>query len=252
MVKHTTATHAYGFHALTALIRQSPERVDRVFIDRNKKDVRTLKFIDLLKANKIDLEFCGRGFLQKRLGDVVHQGVMAIVNESADSKKINLETALSNLNEHETLLILDGVQDPMNLGGCLRVADAAGVRHVILPKDKSASVTAATRKVSAGAAESLCIHTVTNLVRTIELLKQHNFWVVGMAEEADCSLYQYQFSGRTALILGNEGKGLRQLTRKTCDQILFIPMHGQVESLNVATAAAVSLFEISRQSSALT
>ena len=106
------------------------------------------------------------------------------------------------------------------------------------------------RKVSAGASESLCIHTVTNLVRTIDLLKQHNFWIIGMADETNSSLYQYSFNGRVALVLGNEGKGLRHLTRKACDEILAIPMLGKVESLNVATATAVSLFEISRQRNA--
>jgi len=247
MVKHANGKYIYGFHALSALIRQSPGQLVSVFIDANKKDARTVKFVELLKIHNIDFEYCDRNLLQKRLGDVVHQGIMALVDQSIDSNKVDLKAALSNMKDNETVLILDSVHDPMNLGSCLRVADAAGVRHVILPKDKSASVTAATRKVSAGAAESLSIHTITNLARTIELLKHNGFWVIGMADETDSSLYQYNFNGRVALILGNEGKGLRQLTRKACDQILAIPMYGQVESLNVATAAAVTLFEISRQ-----
>lgn len=250
MAKRSGKNYAYGFHALSALIRQSPERIIRVHVDKNKKDVRTTEFIDLLKANKIDFEFCQRDVLQKHLGEVVHQGVMAIISGPAINKRVDLNDAFECMSADETILILDGVQDPMNLGSCLRVADAAGVKHVIFPKDKSASVTAVTRKVSAGASESLCIHTVTNLIRTVDLLKQHNFWIIGMADETDSSLYQYQFNGRVAIILGNEGKGLRHLTRKACDEILAIPMLGEVESLNVATATAVSLFEISRQRNA--
>ena len=250
MGKQSSKDYVYGFHALSAFVRQSPERIIRVHVDKNKKDARTTEFINQLKANKVDFEFCHRDQLQKHLGDVVHQGVMAVIAGSAINKRVDLNDAIKDMCADETVLILDGIQDPMNLGSCLRVADAAGAKHVIFPKDKSASITAVTRKVSAGASESLCIHTVTNLVRTIELLKQHNFWVIGMADETDSSLYQYQFNGRVAIILGNEGKGLRHLTRKACDEILAIPMLGQVESLNVATATAVSLFEISRQRNA--
>ncbi len=250
MSKESGKNLVYGIHAVSALIRQTVKNVSVVYIDKNKSEARMSKLIDQLQEKNIKVEFCQRDLLQKYLGDVVHQGVMAVVEENKVNK-LSLSKAIEKMSEHETVLILDGVQDPMNLGSCLRVADAAGVRHVIIPKDKSASLTAATRKVAVGAADFLHIHTVTNLVRIIEQLKKSQFWVVGMSDSASQSIYEYQFQGRTAIILGNEAKGLRQLTQKSCDELLVIPMFGQVESLNVATATAVSLFETVRQKNAL-
>ena len=144
MAKRSGKNYAYGFHSLSALVRQSPQRIIRIHIDKKKKDARTTEFIDLLKSNKIEFEFCQRDLLQKHLGEVVHQGVMAIISGPATNKKVDFNDALESMQINETVLILDGIQDPMNLGGCLRGADAAGVKHVIFPKDKSASVTAVT------------------------------------------------------------------------------------------------------------
>ncbi len=251
MAKQVSKRFVYGFHAVSALMRQSAAQMLTVYIDQNRKEARMSKLIDQLKQNQIKIVFCQRDLLQKQLGDVVHQGIMAVVEDTITRPKAHLNDVFKMMHDDETVLVLDGVQDPMNLGSCLRVADAAGVNHVVLPKDKSASVTAAARKVAVGAADSLHIHTVTNLVRTLEQLKQNDFWVIGMADNAHQSIYQYQFKGRIALILGNEAKGLRPLTQKACDHLLSIPMFGQVESLNVATATAVGLFEIVRQKNAL-
>ena len=247
MSKEPDKNIVYGFHAVSALIRQATESISVVYIDKKKKEARMSKLVSQLEENNIKIQFCQRDLLQKYLGDVVHQGIMAQIKEKKVNHKLKLDDALNQVSTDETVLILDSVQDPRNLGSCLRVADAAGIKHVILPKDKSASMTATVRKVAVGAADSLHIHTVTNLVRAIEKLKQNQFWVVGMTDSANQSIYDYKFRGRTAIILGNEFKGLRQLTQKSCDELLAIPMFGQVESLNVATATAVSLFEISRQ-----
>ena len=239
--------YIYGFHPVSSLARQSPDTIVSVFLEKNKKDARTAKLIQLLNLNDINYQLTVRAELQNKVGDVVHQGVVASIKKQANMPKTNLKTSLSHLADNETMLILDGIVDPANLGSCLRVADAAGVKTVILPKDKSAPVTAVTRKVAAGAAESVNIVTVTNLVRAIETLKQHDFWIFGLADETAESIYKQRFEGRVAIVMGNEGKGLRQLTRQSCDHLLALPMLGQVESLNVAVATAITLYEINRQ-----
>lgn len=237
----------YGFHAITAMVRKSPECVATVYLDENKKDRRTAELIRLLNSRAVSHRLISRSELQNSVGDVVHQGVVARIDNRANREKAELPGLLSNMGANETLLLLDGVVDPANLGACLRVADAAGVDSVILTKDRSVPVTPVVRKVAAGAADSVNILTVTNLVRTIGLLKDHGFWIFGLADEMNESLYDQQFDGRVAVIVGNEGRGLRQLTRKSCDHLLAIPMLGQVESLNVAVAAGITLYEIHRQ-----
>ena len=237
----------YGFHPISALVRQSPDTIVSVYLEKNKKDARTAKLIQLLTSYEVNYQLASRSEIQSKVGDVVHQGVIASVEKPTNRAKADLKTSLKNLDADETLLILDGIVDPANLGGCLRVADAAGVKTVILPKDKSSPVTAVTRKVAAGAAETVNIITVTNVVRTIETLKQHEFWIFGLADETAQSIYKQRFTGRIAIVMGNEGKGLRQLTRQSCDHLLALPMLGQVESLNVAVATGITLYEINRQ-----
>ena len=239
--------YIYGFHSISTLARRTPDSIECVYIEKNKKNERTAKLVQMLKSSAIDYQLVTRNELNSAVGDVVHQGVVANLKKQANSVNTSLSSVLKHLDDNETLLILDGIVDPANLGSCLRVADAAGVNTVILPKDKSAPVTAVTRKVAAGAAETVNIVTVTNLVRTIQTLKQHEFWIFGLADETAQSLYNHRFQGRVAVIMGNEGKGLRQLTRQSCDHLLAIPMFGQVESLNVAVATGITLFEISRQ-----
>jgi 23S rRNA (guanosine2251-2'-O)-methyltransferase len=147
------------------------------------------------------------------------------------------------------LLILDGIQDPHNLGACLRTADAAGVTAVIAPKDKATSLTPAVRKVACGAAETIPFIQVTNLARFLRHIQQAGVWCYGLAGEATKTLYEIDWSGHSALVLGAEGKGLRQLTRECCDELISIPMLGTVSSLNVSVATGISLFEVVRQRS---
>ena len=240
----------YGYHAVSAFVRNSPKSILCVFIEKNKKDSRTASLIQLLDSHAVSYQLVARNELQNKVGGVVHQGVVANISQQNTNSKSDLRRVLDNLDANETFLILDGVVDPANLGGCLRVADAAGARTVILPKNKSAPVTAVTRKVAAGAAESINIITVTNLVRTIEILKEYQFWIFGLADETTHSIYDQRFQGRVAVVMGNEGRGLRRLTRQSCDYLLALPMQGHVESLNVAVATGITLYEINRQRNA--
>ena len=155
--------------------------------------------------------------------------------------------AVLNKQSEPFLLVLDGVTDPHNIGACLRTADAAGVHAVIVPKDKSAGLTATARKVACGAAESVPLIQVTNLSRTLKHLQDKGVWVIGTAGEAEQLIYQVDLKGPTALVMGAEGKGMRRLTREHCDQLVKLPMAGAVSSLNVSVATGVCLYEIVRQ-----
>ena len=178
-----------------------------------------------------------------------HQGVIAYCKSASTYSEGDLKELLADLKEPAFLLILDGVQDPHNLGACFRSADAAGVHAIIAPKDRSVGLTASVSKVASGAAETVPFVQVTNLARTLEMLKEMGIWIYGAAGEAEQSLFKTDLKGSIALVLGSEGEGLRRLTRDTCDVLVKIPMHGSVSSLNVSAAAAVFLFEAVRQRS---
>ncbi|WP_040975380.1 23S rRNA (guanosine(2251)-2'-O)-methyltransferase RlmB [Necropsobacter massiliensis] len=237
----------YGIHAVNAFLATAPERLIEVYVLKGRADKRLQPVLDALQQLGIAVQFLNRDTLDKKAGGEVHQGIIARVQTA---KELN-ETDLDSLLQHTTtplLLVLDGVTDPHNLGACLRTADAAGVCAVIVPKDKSAQLTATARKVACGAAEVVPLIRVTNLARTLRDLQQkHNIWVVGTAGEASETLYQSKLNGALALVMGAEGEGMRRLTRETCDQLISIPMAGSVSSLNVSVATGVCLFEIVRQ-----
>jgi 23S rRNA (guanosine2251-2'-O)-methyltransferase len=176
-----------------------------------------------------------------------HQGVIAFCQSTESYSEDDLQALLEGLDVPPFLLILDGVQDPHNLGACFRSADAAGVHAIIAPKDKSVGLTAVVSKVASGAAEAVPFVQVTNLARTLEILKEMGIWVYGAAGEAEQTLYQADLRGPIAIVLGSEGEGLRRLTRERCDVLLKIPMHGSVSSLNVSVATGIFLFEALRQ-----
>lgn len=235
----------YGFHAITAKLRQDPESVKEILIDADRQDARAR---DLLKHAELQ----GVKFIladSKRLDDLAgggrHQGVVARIE--GGRKLAHLDDVLDTLEEPAFLLVLDGVTDPRNLGACLRVADAAGVHAVIAPKDKSAGLNDVAVKTACGAAETVPYVMVTNLARTLRELKERDIWVVGTAGEAEKDLYAATWPQATAWVMGAEGEGMRRLTRETCDQLVSIPMHGSVESLNVSVAAGVCLFEARRR-----
>jgi 23S rRNA (guanosine2251-2'-O)-methyltransferase len=236
--KHTV----FGLHAVQALLEHTPEKIQSLFIAQDRHDQRMQKIIALAKQRKISLLPLKKDQYQQN-----HQGVVAICDAPKANIDIDLPTLFENLQEPPLLLILDGVQDPHNLGACLRTANAAGVHAVIIPKDRAAPLNTTVRKVASGAAEITPLITVTNLVRTLEYLKEQGVWLYGMAGEAKKSLYEFDFKTPIAFVLGSEGEGLRRLTREHCDELLSIPMDGEVSSLNVSVATGVCLFEAVRQ-----
>lgn len=237
----------FGIHAVTALLRHNPEAVIELYFQTGRDDQRLQTLLDTSRDLDLPHTICSRQVLDQKVQGV-HQGVAALCKPLRREKNEAFLNALLDKLEHAPLLlILDGVTDPHNLGACLRSAEAAGVDAVIVPKDKSAQLNATVRKVACGAAEILPFITVTNLARSMEALKQRGIWLMGLAGEAEQSLYTSKLDGPLALIMGSEGKGLRRLTRIHCDVLLAIPMAGEVSSLNVSVSTGVCLFEARRQ-----
>ncbi|RJX76061.1 23S rRNA (guanosine(2251)-2'-O)-methyltransferase RlmB [Pseudomonas sp. LS-2] len=239
----------YGVHAVEALLRHHPKRVKQIWLAEGRSDPRVQVLIDLAAQNRVSV-----GQAERREMDAwvegVHQGVVADVSPSQVWGEAMLDELLDRTEGAPLILVLDGVTDPHNLGACLRTADAAGALAVIVPKDKSATLTPTVRKVACGAAEVIPLVAVTNLARTLEKLQQRGLWVVGTAGEAEQELYQQDLTGPTIMIMGAEGKGMRRLTREHCDYLVRLPMAGSVSSLNVSVATGVCLFEAMRQRSA--
>ena len=236
----------YGFHAVIAKLRHSPDDVREIFVDSQRQDGRTRDLIKLAETYGVRLIPSDAARLDGMAGGQArHQGVVARVN--ATIRVLKLDDVLDTLSEPALLLVLDGVQDPHNLGACLRVADAAGAHAVIAPKDRACGLNATAIKVASGAAESVPFITVTNLSRSLRELKERDVLTLGAEGEATGDLYSVNQKGAVAWVLGAEGGGLRRLTRETCDQIARIPMHGSVESLNVSVASGICLFEARRQ-----
>ena len=234
-----------GFHAITARLRQRPETVTEIYLDATRSDARAKDLRELAKRLNVRLISADMKRLDGMAAGVRHQGVIAHA-EPLDTPKF-IEDVLEKLDEPPLLLILDGVQDPHNLGACLRVADGVGAHAVIAPKDRSVGLTTAAVKVASGAAESVPYIVVTNLARTMRDLKDKGIWLVGTDDEARQTLYQTKLEGALAIVLGAEGEGLRRLTKETCDLLVSIPMLGSVESLNVSVASGVCLYEARRQ-----
>jgi 23S rRNA (guanosine2251-2'-O)-methyltransferase len=236
----------FGLHAVRMMLERHPERVRTVRIAERRDDPRMRALEDLARRQARPVERVGVEALKGLLGDVVHQGVAAEITPlppwSEDQLFAALEGAAAPL-----LLALDGVQDPHNLGACLRTADACGVLAVIVPKDRAAQLTPAARKVAAGAAETTPLVTVTNLARTLRLLKEAGLWTVGAEAASEKGADTVDFTGPVVLVLGAEGSGLRQLTRQNCDFLVRLPRLGAVESLNVSVAAGMLLYEAVRQ-----
>jgi 23S rRNA (guanosine2251-2'-O)-methyltransferase len=236
----------YGLHAVRALLSRQPERVRRVLLQRGREDERARQIERLAREAGRPLERLEGEQLRARLGEVVHQGVAAEVNVLEPWNEEQLLAALAAASA-PLLLALDGVQDPHNLGACLRSADACGALAVIIPRDRAAPLNATARKAAAGAAESTPVAVVTNLARTLRLLKEAGLWVVGAEAEGGQLAREVDLTGPRVLVLGAEGSGLRQLTRRHCDWLVRLPSLGSVESLNVSVAAGMLLYEALRQ-----
>jgi 23S rRNA (guanosine2251-2'-O)-methyltransferase len=238
----------FGFHAVGVRLKTAPESILEIYFEPTRRDARMRQFIERAKEAGTKLVEGDSLRLAKLCGNHGHQGVVARVQ--AIEQAHSLDELLEQLEADGVkplLLVLDGVTDPHNLGACLRVADGAGAHAVIAPKDHAVGVNATVAKVASGAAETMPYFMVTNLARTLNELKERNIWVIGTSDDAPQSLYQADLKGALALVLGAEGAGMRQLTRKTCDALVSIPMRGAVESLNVSVASGVCLYEAARQ-----
>lgn len=238
----------FGFHAVGVRLKTAPASIVEIYFDASRRDQRMRQFLERAREAGARLIEADGLRLAKLAGSHGHQGVAARVQPIEQAK--SLDALLEQLEADQQvplLLVLDGVTDPHNLGACLRVADGAGAHAVIAPKDHAAGINATVAKVASGAAETVPYFMVTNLARTLGELKERNIWVIGTADDAPRTLYQVDLKGPVALVLGAEGQGMRQLTRKTCDELVSIPMRGAVESLNVSVASGVCLYEALRQ-----
>ncbi len=243
----------FGLHAVEAALKQDADAIKQLWCDRQRRDKRLHSLLQVAAKKGIKPQQLNRAELDKLAPGGKHQGVVAQVVQTAAANARNesfLEQLLIELDEPPFLLVLDGVTDPHNLGACLRSADAAGVHAVIAPKDRACGLTPVVRKVASGAAETVPFVQVTNLARTLKAIRDAGVWVIGTAlEEGAVSLYERDLTGPLALVLGAEGKGIRRLTRDNCDDLVFVPMAGTVQSLNVSVATGVCLFEALRQRS---
>ena len=235
----------YGVHAVRVLLDKHPERVVTVRLAEKRDDPRIREIEELARKKSRPVQRIDTNAL-KSLGDVAHQGVVAEITPLPPWSEDDLLEALQTAKD-PLLLALDGVQDPHNLGACLRTADACGVLAVIVPRDRAAQVNATVRKVAVGAAETTPVVAVTNLVRTLKLLKEASLWIVGADAEGAKLAHEADLKGGTVLVLGAEGSGLRHLTKQTCDWMVRLPQQGTVESLNVSVAAGMLLYEAVRQ-----
>jgi len=237
----------YGIHTIQQLLNTKPEQFLELHI-QDKEDNKALTLlVSLAKNAGIAINRVSKKQLDQWLPELNHQGVAAKVRLQPLLTEDDFAHLIEASQKPPLFLILDGVQDPHNLGACLRTADAAGVTAVIIPKDRSVGLTPVVRKVASGAAETVSVVQVTNLVRAIEALKKLGVWIMGTAMQATQSLYQVDLKGSVAIVLGAEGTGLRRLTEEHCDILMQIPMMGVVESLNVSVAAGVCLYEVTRQ-----
>ncbi|HAS6298733.1 TPA: 23S rRNA (guanosine(2251)-2'-O)-methyltransferase RlmB [Vibrio vulnificus] len=236
----------YGIHAVRAVLDKEPERFIEAYVLKGRQDDRLMPILNELQMVGVSLQQMTRKTLDDKAYGANHQGIIARVKPAKQLNENDLDDILAK-HASPLLLILDGVTDPHNLGACLRNADAAGVAAVIVPKDKSAPMTATVSKVACGAAETVPLVRVTNLARTMRHLQEQGIWIVGTAGEATHDIYQAKLTGSLAIVMGAEGDGMRRLTRETCDDLIKIPMAGAVSSLNVSVASGICLFEAVRQ-----
>ena len=238
----------FGFHAVVSRLRHQPQSLVALYVDAERNDGRMRDLLALAQTQQVKVRPVARLRLDGMAGHARHQGVVAEVTEEDRFQPRTLDEVLEDVSEAPLLLVLDGVQDPHNLGAALRVADALGAHAVVAPRDRAAPLNAAARKVACGAADTVPFIVVTNLVRALRELQEREIRVVGAdSAEDSTSLHEAGLTGPLALVLGAEGEGLRRLTRETCDERVRIPMLGSVESLNVSVASGIFLYEVRRQ-----
>jgi len=238
----------FGLHAVSQMLEISPDRILNVWIQEaiNSESVRTIQ--EELNKLGLSVQIVPRSTLSRMTKNQNHQGVIVEVKPAKKKTDNDLDGILeSNKDNNPLYLILDSVQDPHNLGACIRTADAVGVTAIIIPKDRAASINETVRKVASGAVENVTVISVVNLVRAIKKIKESGAWVIGADGAAEESVYDMNMKVPTAIIMGGEGKGIRESVLKECDYIASLPILGQIESLNVSVATGVILYEAIRQ-----
>ncbi len=239
--------YIYGLHAVQAVLEKEAETISGLWLEHARRDARAQKLMALAREAGIEIKRAKREELDTLVGEVRHQGVVAATSAVSARDDAWLKTFLSSLQDPPFLLVLDGVTDPHNLGACLRTADAAGVHAVIAPRDNACGLTGTVRKVACGAAETVPFVQVTNLARSLRMLQKQGIWLTGADAETSQDIFATDLRGPLALVMGAEGSGLRRLTREHCDQLVRLPMHGSVQSLNVSVSTGICLYEALRQ-----
>lgn len=246
MNRHAEEHWIAGINAVAAALENDPTHVRELMLEARARNPRLAELAELARGQGIAVRTVAGEVLERIAAGVRHQGILAHYAAARSHDEDDLP-ALLEAATHPLVLVLDGVQDPHNLGACLRSAAAAGVTCVVIPRDKAVSVNATVRKTSAGAADRIPVVRVTNLARALDVLKQAGVWLVGLAGEAERSLYDIDLRGGIGIVMGGEGDGMRRLTRERCDFLAKIPMPGEIESLNVSVATGIALFEVVRQ-----
>jgi len=235
----------FGIHAVSEALKSGARRIDYVGVTRERHDQRMQRIIDSCRSSGVQVRFLNREELDRSTNTHTHQGVMAV---TSSKEYADVDTLLDNRKgEHSFLVVLDGIEDPHNLGALIRTADGAGADGVVIPERRAVGLTGTVVKASAGASEHLPIARVTNISRTLEELKERDLWTVGLDERGAQSYDEIDYNVHCAVVLGAEGKGLHDLVRKRCDFLVSIPMMGSVPSLNVSVAGAVVMYEVARQ-----
>lgn len=237
----------FGIHAVEAALEYSPEKIKQVWVDNQRQDKRLTQLLEKLAQQSIKIEKSDRKKLDRFSDKHNHQGIVAEVQLPEVQFEAQLKDHINTLSEMPFFLVLDHIQDPHNLGACLRSADAAGVNGIIVTKDNASGITPTVCKVASGAAETVPVYQVTNLARVLRWMKAQNIWIIGSSGEAEQTVFKADLNLPLALVMGAEGSGMRRLTQQQCDLLVKIPMCGQVESLNVSAAAAIMIYEVLRQ-----
>jgi len=237
----------FGIHAAQAALDYSADKIQRAWVDHQRQDKRLMALLEALNSAQIPVVKADRKKLDALAEGKNHQGIILDIQLPGVRTEADLKSAVQSLDTSAFFLVLDQVQDPHNLGACLRTADAVGADGIIIPKDNSARITATVCKVASGAAETVPVYQVVNLARTLRWLKQQQIWIFGSSGESEQSVFDADLTLPLALIMGTEGTGMRQLTARQCDFLVKIPMQGSVESLNVSVAAGIMMYEVRRQ-----
>lgn len=234
----------YGINAVAEALKASPEKIERICVERGQKNPRIREIVEAARQNHVRISFEERSWLDRKADDSRHQGILCLAAEMAT---FDSEDILEQAKSPGLLVILDGVEDPHNLGAILRSAEAAGADGVFLPQHRSAALSATVVRASAGAAAHVKLARVTNLAQFVESLKKRGFWVAGLDAGSDKSIWEVDLTVPTALILGSEGGGLHRLVKEKCDYVVSLPIRGVVSSYNVSVAAGIALYEVIRQ-----